>query len=46
MRLLDVFARLDTHELGHETVHLLLVITGFEGFFVGQKPQFNQFRVA
>ena len=37
VRLLDVLSRFDTHELGHQTVHLLLVVTGFEGFFVGQK---------
>ena len=46
VRLLDVLARLDTHELGHEAVHLLLVVTGFEGFFVGQKTQFHEFRIA
>ena len=45
MCFLDVFARLDTHELGHETVHLLLVITGFESFFVGQETEFHQFRI-
>ena len=46
VRFLDVFAWLDTHELGHETIHHLLVVEALVCLFILQQTELYQLRVS
>ncbi len=45
MCFLDILARLDAHELGHETVEDIFVVFGLIGIWIVKQTKFEQFRI-